>query len=289
MTRSSKGNKERGLFYRSHLIVTFIVAGLLAVIASIIWLSISQSKDDTTTSAASSLDNKHSALSQAESSVPPRHQESLTIDAIPSVMPQQVVTSANELFASINRLLQEQEFTPKQLDELVELFTQAASQEGSRTMELLMQVPHEAFKRQVFPLALEAWANSKPLDAINWYHAEEQDHLAQDGYQPNDRFYTQSFHALAKLDMIASAQSLPVVEGTRERLAAVQGMINYSREVNRVTEMASNLGEYGGLEPVELALINAALGDQVGYEELRANLDAESRFFLDEQLGINQR
>ncbi len=57
------------------------------------------------------------------------------------------------------------------------LLTQLAAKDGKEAAEILQTLPSGAFKSQVFPSVMEAWAYNSPKGAANWYLAPAQAEL----------------------------------------------------------------------------------------------------------------
>lgn len=172
-------------------------------------------------------------------------------------------------------------------DHTLDLLCQLAVQKGERAIQELFAAEDEPFRRQVFGYLLSVWADSAPLAALQWYHDPARDDLASTGYSAPPDFYEKSFRQLASQDPRSAAGSLPAVADAASRLRAVSAMISFGRERGQLPAMLDALGSAGEPRPVEMALINKFVGDDIGYGEWRAKItDPQELKLLHQELGL---
>ena len=171
----------------------------------------------------------------------------------------------------------------------LDLLCQLAVLQGVLAIDALFKLDDESFRRQAFGSILSAWADGDALAALQWFHDPARDSLATTDYVAPPDFHEKCFRQLALRDTASAAVSLPAVSEPANRLRAVAAMIGIAKERSNLPAMLDALGSKAELHPVEMALLNKMVGDEIGYGEWSAQVSdpVESKLLEQELSGLS--
>jgi hypothetical protein len=157
------------------------------------------------------------------------------------------------------------------------LYEQFGGADGKSAVTELLTNEDEVFQRQVIAQVLTAWADTQPLEALAWLHDEAQDNLAAQDYRATPEFYDKTFRALAQRSPSSAASSLAAVEGSACRLRALSAVVLTAKESGNLEPTMRALTQNSdSLRPVEIALLNKLVGDEIGFKEWQAKVTVEA-------------